>query len=345
MTVIKNLRNKRNHRCKVLTCFIIILFAIFLCTVCFLGESSYATWVEEDDRIRYLQEDGQYAIGFQEIEEEKYYFDSDGDLVTGKFYVEEEDAYYYADSTGAVQYGFIQTEEEFFITDEQGRLLTGFVEYDGKKYFFNEISEVVVGWFKYEENWYYADHSGVIMTGFITVDGYRYYLNADGSRVKDAVIEIDGITYIINKDGTIDENATTLYPVFQCLNQIRAKQQASELLLNTKVQACAILRASELVDGFMVNSMDSLERLLANRGIQCNNGYEFSYGGIENYSIDRLIEDIQKDVNMQSVLAEDSISEVGLGMYVENDIYYYDIIFISKAGEKDAEIEKTEENE
>ncbi len=335
MTLRKNLENHMNVKYKVHLYVIIILFAVVLAEVCFSDNSSYATWIQEDDKIKYLQEDGQYAVGFLEIEEIKYYFDSDGDLVTGKFYVEEEDAYYYADTTGAVQYGVIRTEDDFFMTDEEGRLLTGFAEYDGKRYFFNEVGEAVVGWFKNEDHWYYADHSGVIMTGFITVDGYRYYLNADGTRVSDAVLESEGITYIINKDGTIDENATTLYPVFQSMNQIRVKHQCPELLLNNKVQACAILRASELTEGFAVESMDKLEQLLANRGISCDYGYEFSYGGIENYDINRLIQDIQKDRNILTVLTEHDISEVGLGMHVENNISYYDIIFIAKTNEKE----------
>ena len=318
---------KNKNRMKYIARAILILLIVFVSGVCLMGKLSHASWMEEEDGIKYLQDDGQYAVGFLDVEDARYYFDTDGHLVTGKFYVEEEDAYYYSDETGVVQYGVIQADEDFYITDEDGRLMTGFVLQDGKRYFFNEIAQLVVGWFKQDGNWYYADSTGVIMTGFVTVDGYRYYLREDGTRVSDAVLLIDDVTYIFNGDGSVDENATILYPVFQQLNAIRVQNGCQELVLNSKVQACAILRASELVNGFSVSNEDSLEQLLANRGVLCSGGYEFSYGGMENYDIERLLSDMQKDVNLVHVLTETALSEVGLGIHTQDGVSYYDIIF------------------
>lgn len=307
----------------------LILVVVVLAGLIYSNRLSYAYWVEEEDGIKYLQEDGQFAIGFADIEEKRYYFDIDGHLVTGKFYVEEEDAYYYSDESGVLQYGAIRTEDDFFITDENGKLMTGFAEHDGKRYYFNEIAQVVVGWFKEEEHWYYADSTGVIQTGFVNVDGYRYYLNEDGTRVNDAVLEIDGEIYIFNEDGSVNENATQTYPIFQYINEMRTQAGRSSLGLNNKVQACALLRASGLVNGFSLNDTESLESLLANRGVLCSGGYEFAYGGIEGYDFSRLTEDMQKDTNMLKVIQDADISEIGVGMYKENDILYYSIIFIA----------------
>lgn len=311
----------------------LIIYRLFLVITLLVGvfcfvQSSYAYWVEEEDGIKYLQEDGKYAIGFVDIEERRYYFDTDGHLVTGKFYVEEDDSYYYSDESGVLQYGAIQTEEDFFITDENGKLLTGFAEYDDKRYYFNEIAQMVVGWFKCEEDWYYADRSGVIQTGFVNVDGYRYYMNPDGTRVSDAILEIEGVTYIFNKDGSVDENATLTYPIFQYINSIRIQYGQPELLLNSKVQACALLRASGLVNGFSLENTASIESLLANRGVRCFGGYEFAFGGIEGYDFQKLTADMQKDCNIRKVMLESNISEVGIGMYEENDIVYYSILFV-----------------
>lgn len=305
-----------------------ILAIVLLIGIYYSGKSSYAYWIEEEEGKKYLQLDGQFAIGFVDIEEQRYYFDADGHLVTGKFYVEEEDAYYYSDESGVLQYGAIQTEDDFFITDESGKLLTGFAEYDGKRYYFNEIAQMVVGWFKYEENWYYADSSGVIQTGFVTLDGYRYYLNPDGTRVSDAILEIDGTTYIFNKDGSVDENATLTYPIFQHINDLRIQNGQPTMLLNDKVQACALLRASGLVNGFSLENIEPLESLLANRGVRCSGGYEFAYGGIEGYDFQRLTTDMQKDNNMMNVILNADVSEIGIGMHQENDFVYYSIIFI-----------------
>lgn len=306
----------------------IILTAVFLVGIFCFRRQSYAVWVEEENGIKYLQDDGQFAIGFMDIEDKRYYFDIDGHLVTGKFYVEEDDAYYYSDESGVLQYGAIQTEEDFFIADETGKLQTGFVEFEDNKYFFNEIAQLVVGWFKHEEDWYYASSTGVIQTGFVDVDGYRYYLNEDGTRTKAALLEIDGKIYIFNEDGSVDYNATETYPIFQHINKLRRDYGCDDVVLNSKVQACALLRASDLVNGFSLENADSLEKLLGNRGVMCSGGYEFAYGGIEDYSFERLVADMQKDVNMNRVLSDNNVSEVGIGMYEKDGLLYYSIIFV-----------------
>lgn len=320
--------------------YILILAIVLVGGIYYSGKSSYAYWIEEDEGKKYIQWDGQFAIGFVDIEEQRYYFDADGHLVTGKFYVEEDDAYYYSDELGVLQYGAIQTEEDFFITDETGRLLTGFVEYDGKRYYFNEIAQMVVGWFRYENHWYYANSSGVIQTGFITLDGYRYYLNPDGTRVSDVILEIDGTTYIFNEDGSVDENATKTYPIFQYINDLRMQNKQSALLLNDKVQACALLRASGLVNGFSLENTEKLESLLANRGVRCLGGYEFAYGGIADYDFQRLMKDMQKDNNMMNAIMDSGVSEVGIGMCEDNDVMYYSIIFIMTDSSASVQSEK-----
>lgn len=310
----------------------IILACLFvLCGILLFKQQSFASWVEEEDGIKYEKEDGNYATGFSEIDGCIYYFDENGYLVTGKFYAADEDAYYYANKKGVIQTGIIETKNVFYITDDNGKIKTGFVDCENKRYYFNDKAEMVAGWFKADDNWYYADDMGVIMTGFVTLDGYRYYLNSEGIRVSDTTMDIDGVTYIFNKDGSIDENATAMYPVYQYLSQQRAVNEGLERIeMNSKVQACAILRASELKNGYGTaqEASDTVETLLKNRGVKCSGGFEFSYGGTEGYGIEQLLEDMKKDVNLSEILKEISVQEVGLGIYEEDNIYYYDIIFI-----------------
>lgn len=321
---------KKNRKNIITSIAILSSFVIVAGIVLLFKQQSLASWVEEENGKKYENDDGQYVVGFSEIEGEQYYFDEDGYLVKGKFYVKEENAYYYADKNGVVQTGAIKTKKGFYLTDGAGKIQTGFVEYENRRYYFNSKAELVTGWFKFDENWYYADDEGMIMTGFLTLDGYRYYLNSDGTRVSDTVMDIDGVTYIFNQDGSIDENATTLYPVYEYLNQIRTETGLDAFAMNPKIQACAILRAAELVNGYgqTESNTDTLENLLKNRGVKCAGGYELSYGGIEDYGIERLITDMKKDINLMQVVKESAVSEVGLGIYEKEGIYYYDIIFI-----------------
>jgi hypothetical protein len=313
---------------KVLFVLLVVFVVVLGGSLCF-KQLTYASWIESDAGKQYENEDGEIAKGFTTIDDERYYFDEDGYLVTGKFFCEEDQSYYYANKKGVIQTGYIKTKKTFYVADEDGKLQTGFVEQDGNRYFFDGAANLVSGWFKSEDNWYYANDDGIVMTGFLTLDGYRYYLNADGTRVSDTVMEIDGTTYIFSGDGSIDENATTMYPVYQYMENVRKEKGVDgEFLLDSKVQACAVLRASELVDGYhQEDDSQTLETLLKNRGVKCEGGYEFSYGGVEDYGIEQLTRDMEKDVNIQQVLQDSSITSVGLGIYVLNNVCYYDIIF------------------
>lgn len=320
-------KDNRLHNTKALA-FALFCTAVCGCTLLF-GQKSFASWTETDSGTKYELEDGQYAVGFSEIDGKQYYFDKEGYLAKGKFYAEDEDAYYYADKKGVIQTGTIKTKKVFYIADETGKLQTGFMEYDNNRYYFSKDASLAIGWFQADGSWYYADKEGVVMTGFLTLDGYRYYLEEDGKRVSDAVMDIDGVTYVFNSDGSIDENATVLYPVYQYISKKRQENDRSNVLMNTKVQACAMLRAADLVNGYGKKEDSSVEILLKNRGVRSLGGYEFSYGGVEGYGIERLVLDMERDWNLARVLKEQSITEVGLGFYEEDGILYYDVIFIS----------------
>lgn len=319
-----------NNKKRISIFILFSLCAVILLSLLLVKRQTFASWIEEEEGKKYEEEDGEFAIGFSEINEKRYYFDEEGYLQTGKFYVKEEDGYYYANKKGVIQTGIIDTKNGFYITDDAGRIQTGFVQYEGKQYYFNAKAEMETGWIKTDGNWYYADDTGVIATGFLTLDGYRYYLGEDGIRVSNTVMEIDGTTYIFNQDGSIDENATALYPIYQYFMQMRSSYGFSVLELNPKVQACAILRAAGLTEGYhaVPEGTDSVETLLKNRGVKCRNGYEFSYGGIEGYGLEQLFSDVKRDINMDVALKDASVTGVGLGLYQKDAVFYYDIIFI-----------------
>ncbi|MBE5941446.1 MAG: hypothetical protein E7264_02775 [Lachnospiraceae bacterium] len=318
-------RKKRNKHSSLISGLTIIsLVAIF---VILYSDFSYASWVDEEDGIKYIKEDGEYAIGFLEIDDNTYYFDTDGHLVTGKYYVEEAKAYYYFDASGALQYGAIQTDDDFYVADDTGKLQTGFVSFDDKLYYFNEIVQLVVGWFRYQDNWYYANYCGEIQTGFVEVDGYTYYLNEDGTRTKEDTLTIEGVTYFFNEDGSVDDNTTAIYPIFQAINTWRTEEGKKELTMDDKLQSVAIIRAAGLVESFTVDD-NALEKMLDNMDVSCTGGIEFAYGGTQGYDYDALLNDIKRDNNMEQAISDDNISGVGIGVYEQESMLYFSLIFI-----------------
>lgn len=321
---------KQTLKDKIILTIIIVCIAIVGFTMIF-KQRSFASWKEGETGIQYEDENGELVKGFYNLDENLYFFDENGYLVTGKFFCEDNQKYYYADDSGVVQTGIIKLKDKFYIADDSGVIQTGFVEYENQRYFFDGAANMVRGWFKSEGNWYYANEEGIIMTGFISNEGYRYYLNPDGTRVSDTIMEIDGQTYVFNKDGSIDENATTMYPVYQyLLDKHLSFEGNAPIEMNLKVQACAILRASDLRNGYISSQEENsaLQNLLKNRGVKCAGGYEFSYGGVADYGIERLIADMEKDYNLQQILLNPFISGVGLGLHSVDNFFYYDIIFI-----------------
>lgn len=309
--------------------FFLIALVIFFYGIVVINNNVLAAWKEDEKGKSYILENGEDAVGFETIDDKKYYFDEEGYLKTGKIYIENEDAYYYADEDGVILTGVIKNDKVFYVADDNGKIQVGFVEYDGKRYYFNKRAEQLFGWFEIDEDWYYADKDGIVKTGMITVDEKRYYLDAEGKRVKDTVMEIDGVTYIFSADGSVDENATMLYPVYSFISQYRTSNGLTDILMNKKVAACAAVRAAELVNGYGDNG-NGLELMLQNRGIKCMGGYEFSYGGTEGYGIDQLIENIKIDDRFISALKDSNNNISGIGMHVEENKTYFDIIIIAE---------------
>ncbi|MDD5998530.1 MAG: hypothetical protein PUC55_02380 [Lachnospiraceae bacterium] len=312
--------------------FCILLIVAGISGVVIYRKPSYAAWQQQEDgSVYYEDENGQIAVGFQEIDGKRYYFDDNGYLQTGKFYVKEKDAYYFSDDQGVLAVGgIIPTEDGFYAVDAEGKIQTGFVDYEGARYYFDSTATIVKGWYKAEDNWYYADENGKMCTGLLSIDGARYYFGTDGICVRNTTLDLDGVTYVFNADGSVDENATVLYPVYQSINTIRTQNGLPELQRDGKVQACAIIRATSLTDGFEESMAGTLENLLKNRGVSCKNGYEFSYGGIESYDTERLIQDMTKDSRLQEALRDASVTTVGIGVYQQDAVGYYDIILISQ---------------
>ena len=317
---------KKSNRVTVVLVILLLISSMLAYCMYF---SSSASWKEDEKGKKYEDEDGNFLTGFQDIEGYMYYFDSDGYMKTGKIYVEDEDAYYFADDNGIIQIGTFKDDDSLYITDDKGRISIGFVDYDGERYYINGKAELVKGWFKVEDNWYYSDSTGKIATGMMTINGYRYYFGDGGVRVSDTVMEIEGVTYVFNSDGSVDENATTLYPAYEYIRNVRNECGLNDILLEPKVQACAIYRAGILPEGYSEDSDNELERLLQNRGVKCNGGYELSYGGSEGYNTDMLIEHMKKDNNFNTIIRDEAIQYVGMGVHVEENISYYDIIFIT----------------
>ena len=125
-------------------------------------------WIELSNGKRsYIKTNNQVLSGWQTIGTERYYFDSNGILVTGEFQVGR--YYYYAEPTGenvgalAKNVKIIDGKYYGFHPTQYYRL-TGWQTLDGARYYFkDDCSAVVNDWYQEGSYYYYADVTGQIV--------------------------------------------------------------------------------------------------------------------------------------------------------------------------------------
>ncbi len=164
---------------------------------------------------------GEYAVGWNEIEGEWYYFNQRGILLYNQwkkwnnrwFYLTDSGAaaknwkkiagiWYYFNKENQMETGWIQDKEQWYYLDFDGSMKTGWLQYKGQWYYFAPSGEMKTGWVKDKETWYYMDSTGGIMkTGEIEVAGQHYYLEDSGA-MKQGWLKKANAWYFYKADGS-----------------------------------------------------------------------------------------------------------------------------------------------
>ena len=163
---------------------------------------------------------GEYAVGWNEIEGEWYYFNQTGILLQNQwkkwnnhwFYLTDSGAsaknwkkiagiWYYFNKENQMETGWIQDKEQWYYLDFDGSMKTGWLQYKGQWYYFAQSGEMKTGWVKDKETWYYMDSTGIMKTGEIEVAGHHYYLEDSGA-MKQGWLKKANDWYFYKTDGS-----------------------------------------------------------------------------------------------------------------------------------------------
>ena len=163
---------------------------------------------------------GEYAVGWNEIEGEWYYFNQRGILLYNQwkkwnnrwFYLTDSGAaaknwkkiagiWYYFNKENQMEIGWIQDKEQWYYLDVDGSMKTGWLQYKGQWYYFAPSGEMKTGWVKDKETWYYMDSTGIMKTGEIEVSGHHYYLEESGA-MKQGWLKKANDWYFYKTDGS-----------------------------------------------------------------------------------------------------------------------------------------------
>ncbi|HII4480813.1 M14 family zinc carboxypeptidase [Clostridium perfringens] len=138
--------------------------------------------------------------GWQEIEGNWYYFNSNGNMKTG--WEEINGYWYYFNNDGIMQTGWQELGGKWYYFRPDGNMRVGWEQINGYWYYFGSDGSMQTGWQEVGGIWYYFRPDGNMKTGWEEINGYWYYFNGDGV-MQTGWQEIGGVWYYFRLDGNM----------------------------------------------------------------------------------------------------------------------------------------------
>jgi glucan-binding YG repeat protein len=193
----------------------------------------FKTWMDEvgvgwnqiDDNWYYIDEDGWIVTGWHKICGRWYYFDEDGIMQTGWietsgnwYYLSSSGAmvtgwnkisgkWYYFNNNGVMQTSWLKSGSNWYYLTSSGAMATGWQKVGGKWYYFNKNGIMQTGWLKSGSNWYYLTSSGAMATGWRKI-GSKWYYFSDSGIMQTGWVKYGGRWYYLYSDGSMAANTT-----------------------------------------------------------------------------------------------------------------------------------------
>ncbi|MDK0558639.1 M14 family zinc carboxypeptidase [Clostridium perfringens] len=138
--------------------------------------------------------------GWQEIEGNWYYFNSNGNMKTG--WEEINGYWYYFNNDGIMQTSWQEIGGKWYYFRPDGNMRVGWEQINGYWYYFGSDGSMQTGWQEVGGIWYYFRPDGNMKTGWEEINGYWYYFNGDGV-MQTGWQEIGGVWYYFRPDGNM----------------------------------------------------------------------------------------------------------------------------------------------
>ena len=190
---------EKPHRGKLLIIIIACVIAAAAAVLIYMN-ATRSGWDSNGEKY---YSDGDALTGWQQIENEWYYFDAEGIKQTG--WVEADGESYYLNGDGVRQTGFLTLgEKTYYLDKETGARFSGWLDYadSGILYYFNERLDgaMITGkWSIGGEN-YYFDAEGKMATGTVTVSAEESAEYGDKGEV---TYYFDDSGHFVSKDVTL----------------------------------------------------------------------------------------------------------------------------------------------
>lgn len=135
-------------------------------------------WQKINNEWYYFNSDGIRQVGWQKIGNYWYHFDSNGIRQTG--WQQLNGNWYYFNSDGIRQVGWQQVDGKWYHLNSEGIMETGWVKIGTDWYFFHSTGERYVGWLPENGKTYHFNSNGIMDIGWKKINGYWYHFNSSG---------------------------------------------------------------------------------------------------------------------------------------------------------------------
>ena len=162
---------------------------------------------------------GEYAVGWNEIEGEWYYFNQRGILLYNQwkkwnnrwFYLTDSGAaaknwkkiagiWYYFNKENQMEIGWIQDKEQWYYLSNDGSMKTGWLKKANDWYFYKEDGSRAAGWIKDKDKWYFLKENGQLLVNGKTPEGYT--VDSSGAWLVDIPVEKFATTKVTSHSET-----------------------------------------------------------------------------------------------------------------------------------------------
>ncbi len=152
-----------------------------------------AQWKTSEDGKKWWYDHGDrsYAVGWEKINGEWFFFDDNGWMVVG--WLQRGSRWYYLNEKHDGHYG---------------AMLTGWLKVGGKYYYADGSGALVSGWQLIGEKWYRFNEKhdgtwGAMLTCWTKSGGYWYWLWPDGHMGAGEIIRTEGKAYMLDAEGRV----------------------------------------------------------------------------------------------------------------------------------------------
>lgn len=234
--------------------------------------------------------------GWQDIGQNRYYYDEGGKPVTG--WLNTGEGRFYLNSEGILQLGFVTIEGETYYLPGDGQILTGSQQVDGNTLYFTDNGCLWQGWMDTQagrqylqngvpltgwqdigENRYYFGENAIMHTGWLESNGDRYFFRDDGRMGKGKVsVSADEVRYftstgkeviLVNPWNYVPEDYS---PTLVSSSNYRVSEECLEALKQMLADCKAAGFESKVVSSY--RSYNVQKQLYENRvRIYLNKGY------------------------------------------------------------------------